>query len=245
GEDESAPCITVTRAREHNLREVSVEIPREKLVVVTGPSGSGKSTLAFDVIFAEGQRRYLETLSPYARQYMPQLPRPDVDRVSGVPPTVSLEQRMTRGGATSTVATVTEVSHYLRLLWARAGLLHCPEHGDPIAPRSPVALAGDVRAQHGRAKVAVLAPVVRGKKGLHRELLGKAKKDGFTEARIDGALVAIEDGMSLARFKEHDVELVVARLGAGDPQLSEAIERAARLAGGAVRVLGPKRESVL
>ena len=243
--EEAPPFIAVTRAREHNLREVSVEIPREKLVVVTPPSGSGKSTLAFDVIFAEGQRRYLETLSPYARQYMPQLPRPDVDRVVGVPPTVSLEQRTTRGGASSTVATVTEVSHYLRLLWARAGLLHCPEHGDPIAPRSPVALAGDVRAQHGRAKVAVLAPVVRGKKGLHRELLGKAKKDGFTEARIDGALVAIEDGMSLARFKEHDVELVVARLGADDLELPEAIERAARLGGGAVRVLGPKHESVL
>lgn len=241
--EDATPNIEVTRAREHNLREVSVEIPREKLVVVTGPSGSGKSTLAFDVVFAEGQRRYLETLSPYARQYMPQLPRPDVDRVVGVPPTVSLEQRVTRGGASSTVATVTEVAHYLRLLWARAGLLHCPEHGDPIAPRSPVALASDVGARFGHGTAVVLAPVVRGRKGLHRELLVKAKKDGFTEARIDGELQAIEDGMSLARFKEHDVELVVGRMAADDPALPDAIAKAARLGGGAVRVLGkaPRR----
>ncbi len=243
--NEAEAAITVTRAREHNLREVSVSIPREKLVVVTGPSGSGKSTLAFDVIFAEGQRRYLETLSAYARQYMPQLPRPDVDRVSGVPPTVSLEQRTTRGGATSTVATVTEVSHYLRLLWARAGLLHCPDHGDPIAPRTPMALAADVKKAFGRAKVAVLAPVVRGRKGLHRELLQKAKRDGFTEARIDGAFRDLEEGMALARFKEHDVELVVARTSASDPLLADAIGRAARLGGGAVRVVGSKRELLL
>ncbi len=244
-ERDERPVIAVTRAREHNLRAVSVEIPRERLVVVTGPSGSGKSTLAFDVIFAEGQRRYLETLSPYARQYMPQLPRPDVDRVVGVPPTVSLEQRTTRGGASSTVATVTEVAHYLRLLWARAGLLHCPDHGLPIAARSAAALAEDVARAHGRAKVAVLAPVVRAKKGLHRELLAKAKKDGFLEARIDGALSPIEDGMALARFKEHDVDLVVARARASDGALAEAIDRAARLGGGAVRVLAGEAELLL
>ena len=229
--------LTVTRAREHNLQDVSVSIPREKLVVVTGPSGSGKSTLAFDVIFAEGQRRYLETLSPYARQYMPQLPRPDVDRVAGVPPTVSLEQRMTRGGASSTVATVTEVAHYLRLLWARAGLPHCPEHGAPIAARSPTSIAEGVSSAHGKRAVAVLAPVVKGRKGLHRELLARARKDGFTEARIDGSFCTIEKGMALERFKEHDVELVVSRSRGNDPELVLAIERAASLGKGQLRVV--------
>ncbi|MCB9591490.1 MAG: excinuclease ABC subunit UvrA [Sandaracinaceae bacterium] len=231
-------AIVVTRAREHNLREVSVAIPREQLVVVTGPSGSGKSTLAFDVIFAEGQRRYLETLSAYARQYMPQLPRPDVDRVTGVPPTVSLEQRTTRGGANSTVATVTEAAHYLRLLWARAGTPRCPEHGLPIAARTCASIAEALGEEHGSRVIRVLAPVVKGRKGLHRDLLTKAKRDGLTEARIDGELVEIEDGMALARFVEHDVDLVVARLAASDgPALLAALERAAELGRGQIRIL--------
>ncbi|HJL19058.1 MAG TPA: excinuclease ABC subunit UvrA [Sandaracinaceae bacterium LLY-WYZ-13_1] len=237
--------LTVTRAREHNLRAVDVAIPREKLVVITGPSGSGKSTLAFDVIFAEGQRRYLETLSPYARQYMPQLPRPDVDRVAGVPPTVSLEQRITRGGANSTVATVTEVAHYLRLLWARAGLPHCPEHAEPIAARSAASIAEDLRARASRRKLRVLAPVVKGRKGLHRELLAKARADGFEEARIDGRLQPIEPGMALARFKEHDVELVVAHTTGDDPALLAAVERAAELGGGQLRVRAGRTERLL
>jgi excinuclease ABC subunit A len=237
--------LTVTRAREHNLRDVSVGIPREKLVVITGPSGSGKSTLAFDVIFAEGQRRYLETLSPYARQYMPQLPRPDVDRVAGVPPTVSLEQRTTRGGANSTVATVTEVAHYLRLLWARAGLPHCPEHGEPIAARSALSIAEELKARFGERRLIVLAPVVKGRKGLHRELLTRARADGFEEARIDGRLRAIEEGMALARFEEHDVDLVVARTRGDAEDLLAAVERAAELGDGQLRVRAGKTERLL
>ncbi|MFW6067725.1 MAG: excinuclease ABC subunit UvrA [Myxococcota bacterium] len=243
---EAVRPIRIEGAREHNLDDVSVEVPREKLVVVTGPSGSGKSTLAFDVLYAEGQRRYLETLSPYARQYMPQLPRPAVDRVVGVPPSVSLEQRTTRGGGNSTVATITEVAHYLRLMWARAGLLHCTDCGVPIAPRSPAALAEDLRERVGRrSRVTVLAPVVRGRKGFHRELLEKAYAAGFREARVDGELRSIEPGMRLDRFKEHDVDLVVGRPRAGDPELETKLAEALARGEGSAKVLAKDRELLL
>ncbi len=238
-------ALVVTRAREHNLKEVSVEIPREQLVVVSGPSGSGKSTLAFDVIFAEGQRRYLETLSPYARQYMPQLPRPDVDRVVGVPPTVSLEQRMTRGGASSTVATVTEVAHYLRLLWATVGVPHCPEHMEPIAARSVGQIAAQLAGSHKQKKVRVLAPVVKAKKGLHRERLAKAVADGFERARIDGELTELTPGMALARFKEHDIDLLVGEARASDAELFGLLERAAAEGEGQIRVEIGRRQELL
>jgi excinuclease ABC subunit A len=244
------PLIQIENATEHNLKHVDLGIPREQLVVMTGPSGSGKSSLAFDVIFAEGQRRYLETLSPYARQYMPQLPRPAVDRVLGIPPCVSLEQRITRGGVTSTVATVTEVAHHLRLLWARAGLLHCPDCRVPIAPRPARALIDEVLgAAPAGAEVKVLAPVVRGRKGSHREVFAKAVKEGVREARIDGAMRRIAADTKLERYKEHDVELVLGALDAGDPAL-EALLRSALEKGdgaafvfidGAARLLSTKR----
>ncbi len=228
--DASPGAISIEHAREHNLKDVSVEIPREKLVTVTGPSGSGKSTLTFDVLFAEGQRRYLETLSPYARQYLPQLPRPDVDRVTGVPPTVALEQRVTRGGSTSTVATVTEVAHYLRLLWARAGLLHCPKCDVPIAARAPALLTEDALRRFGtRREITVLAPVVRGRKGHYREQLEGWRKAGFVEARVDGNVRALEAGMSLARFVEHEIELVVERVKGDAARLEAAVRKASEL----------------
>jgi excinuclease ABC subunit A len=242
----SSRALEVRNAHEHNLRHVSLDIPREKLVVVTGPSGSGKSTLAFDVVFAEGQRRYLETLSPYARQYLPQLPRPHVDRVAGVPPTVALEQRLARGGATSTVATVTEVSHYLRVLWARAGLLHCPDCQLPIAARSPSLLADDALARFGtRTELTVLAPVVRGRKGHHRELLDKHYADGFREARIDGQMRALAPGTSLARFVEHEIELVVERVRGDGSALESALRRASILGAGSLRLLAKNEDLLL
>ncbi|MEM8605663.1 MAG: excinuclease ABC subunit UvrA [Myxococcota bacterium] len=234
--------IRIAGAREHNLRNVSVQIPREQLVVITGPSGSGKSTLAFDVLFAEGQRRYLETLSPYARQYMPQLPRPSVDQVLGVPPSVSLEQRLTRAGANSTVATVTEVSHYLRLIWARIGVLHCVECGVPIAARPAAELARDIQKRFKKTKVTLLAPVVRGRKGIHRELLAKAQRDGFSEARIDGVLTQLEPGHKVDRYLEHDIELVIGRESASGDGLLTLLERALSVGDGAAWVIGGTQE---
>ena len=225
--------IRIAGAREHNLKNITVHIPRDQLVVVTGPSGSGKSTLAFDVLFAEGQRRYLETLSPYARQYMPQLPRPAVDQVVGVPPSVSLEQRMTRAGANSTVATVTEVSHYLRLIWARIGVLHCVDCEVPIAARPATQLVHDIARRFGEKKVTLLTRVMRGRKGMHRELFKKAMKDGFSEAHIDGELRRLEPGMKLDRYIEHDVELVVGRAGGKSPELLQLLEKALEVGGGA------------
>jgi excinuclease ABC subunit A len=237
--------IEVIGARENNLREVEVEIPREQLVVLTGPSGSGKSTLAFDTLYAEGQRRYLETVTAYARQYLPQLPRPAVDRIIGLPPSVSLEQRTTHGAFNSTVATVTEIAHYLRLLFARVGLLHCPECELPITARQPALLAKDVRRRFGKRQVTVLAPVVRATKGAHRELLGRALDDGFTEARIDGSWRALKPGMKLARYQEHDVDLVVDRITADSALLLDVLRKALKRSGGIVRVLGPDEELLL
>ncbi|HEX2677678.1 MAG TPA: excinuclease ABC subunit A, partial [Polyangiales bacterium] len=220
-------------------------IPREQLVVVTGPSGSGKSTLAFDVVFAESQRRYLETLSPYVRQYLKQLPRPAVDRVLGTPPGVSLEQRSTGGAKNSTVATVTEVAHYLRVVFARAGLLHCPKCAVPIAPRSPEALAEDARQHFGKADVTLLAPVVRSRKGAHKDILTRARADGYTSARIDGRVVEITPRMSLDRYKEHDVELLIGKLRPGTPEFTATLERGLALGDGAVRLLAGKAELLL
>jgi len=237
--------IEVIGARENNLREVDVNIPREQLVVLTGPSGSGKSTLAFDTLYAEGQRRYLETVTAYARKYLPQLPRPAVDRIVGLPPSVSLEQRTTHGAFNSTVATITEIAHYLRLLFARTGLLHCPECELPITARQPALLAKDVRRQFGTRQVTVLTPVVRATKGAHRELLGRAFDDGFTEARIDGSWRVLKPGMKLARYQEHDVDLVIDRITADSANLLDLLRKALKRSGGVVRVLGQQKELLL
>jgi excinuclease ABC subunit A len=215
--------ICVSHAREHNLKEVSCAIPHGKVCVVTGPSGSGKSSLAFDVIFAEGQRRFMETLTPYARQFLPMLPRPDVDSVTGVPPSIALEQRTSRGGANSTVATVTEVAHYLRLLYAKVGELHCPKCDGVVAPVSADALYERlVRSRESgkspprpegvralKANVTVYAPAVRARKGTYLDLFTAASRAGVTHARVDGAIVAIEPPPKLAKSREHTIDLVV------------------------------------
>jgi excinuclease ABC subunit A len=202
-------AITVSHAREHNLKELSCAIPHGQVCVVTGPSGSGKSSLAFDVVFAEGQRRFMETLTPYARQFLPTLPRPDVDAVSGVPPSIALEQRTSRGGANSTVATVTEVAHYLRLLFAKVGELHCPTCDTVVAPMSADTLFQQLAVSNGTRPKTIYAPAVRARKGTYLDLFTSASRAGIQAARVDGAIVGIDPPPRLAKTKEHTIDLIV------------------------------------
>jgi excinuclease ABC subunit A len=199
--------IVVSHAREHNLKEVSCAIPHGQVCVVTGPSGSGKSSLAFDVVFAEGQRRFMETLTPYARQFLPTLPRPDVDAVTGVPPSIALEQRTSRGGANSTVATVTEVAHYLRLLYAKVGELHCPKCDTIVAPVTADALYERLVREGGTRTF--YAPAVRARKGTYLDLFTAASRAGVKAARVDGAIVGIEPPPKLAKTREHTIDFIV------------------------------------
>ncbi|MFO0737860.1 MAG: excinuclease ABC subunit UvrA [Labilithrix sp.] len=232
-DDATPDAIGVVHAREHNLKDVSCRVPHGKLCVVTGPSGSGKSSLAFDVVFAEGQRRFMETLTPYARQFLPTLPRPDVDLVTGVPPSIALEQRTSRAGANSTVATVTEIAHYLRLLYAKVGDLFCPKCGGHVTPSAPDALFARLTKQRG--KRTLYAPAVRARKGTYLDVFTNASRAGLQTARVDGQIVAIDPPPKLAKAKEHSIDLIV-HYGAMDTLDRAAFDRALAWGGGAVRV---------
>ena len=202
-------AIQVCGAREHNLKNIDVKIPREQMVVITGLSGSGKSTLAFDILFAEGQRRFLDSMSPYARQFVEQLEKPDVDMVSGLPPSVAIEQRVTRGGGKSTVATVTEIYHFLRLLFAKTGTQFCPDCDLPVEKKSLAAIAKQIESTVKRGLVRVLAPLVKARKGFHTEVARWAECQGFDTLYVDGKLVPIAHFRKLERFKEHTIDVVV------------------------------------
>ena len=231
--------ITVRGARQHNLKNIDVEIPRNTLTVITGLSGSGKSSLAFDTIYAEGQRRYVETLSAYARQFLDQMERPDVDGIDGLSPSISIEQKTTSRSPRSTVGTITEIYDYLRLLFASIGAPHCPKCGRAIARQSAEQIVQRVMALTPEDRVMVLAPIVRGRKGEFRKEMDKLVQHGFTRARVDGELVNLEDDLRLDKRKNHTIEVVIDRLLVKpgiEHRLELSVGLAMKLAGGLVQV---------
>src|SRR5207249_3184500 len=234
-------AIQVHGAREHNLKNIDVKIPRERMVVITGLSGSGKSTLAFDILFAEGQRRFLDSMSPYARQFVEQLEKPDVDLVSGLPPSVAIEQRVTRGGGKSTVATVTEVYHFLRLLFAKTGTQFCPHCDLPVAKQSVASIVKQIEATAKREPLKVLAPLVKARKGFHTDVARWAERQGFDTLYVDGRLLPVSHFRKLERFKEHTIDVVV---GVIDwkriANASDVARRALEIGRGTARLLDSK-----
>lgn len=231
--------ILIEGAREHNLNEVSLEIPRNKLVVFTGVSGSGKSSLAFDTIYAEGSRRYMETLSSYARQFIGGLKRPDVENIEGLSPVISIEQKTVTRSPRSTVGTVTEVHDFLRLLYARAADAYSLETGEPMVKYADEDIVKSIDKRFSGERILILSPVVRGRKGHYRELFEKARKQGYVRARVDGDIVELDSGFKLDRYKVHDIELVVDRLvaGADKGRMQSSIRTALKLGGGSMSVI--------
>ncbi len=232
--------IIIRNAREHNLKNVDITIPREKFTVITGISGSGKSTVAFDILFAEGQRRYLESLNAYARQFVQPAGRPDVDAVAGIPPTVAIEQRTSRGGRKSTVATMTEIYHFLRLLFVKLGTQYCPECDVPIKPQTSEAIIATLMKNYRGKRMSLLAPLVMARKGYYTDLAKWANKKGFTQLRVNGELVATDDWPRLDRYREHTIELPVAECQITpkfEAELRSALQRCLDFGKGVVHVL--------
>ncbi len=232
-----ADQLIIRGAREHNLKDVSLDLPRDSLIVFTGLSGSGKSSLAFDTIFAEGQRRYVESLSAYARQFLGQMDKPDVDFIEGLSPAVSIDQKSTSKNPRSTVGTITEVYDYLRLLYARAGRPHCPTCGAPIERQTPQQIVDRVLAMEEGARFQVLAPVIRGRKGEYVELFKQLQTQGFSRARVDGETYGLDDPPTLDKQRKHTIEVVVDRLSVKESskrRLTDSVETALNLAGGLV-----------
>ncbi|MEJ6829276.1 MAG: ATP-binding cassette domain-containing protein, partial [Akkermansiaceae bacterium] len=237
--------IALSGLRHHNLKNVSLDIPLHEFVVISGLSGSGKSTLAFDVLFAEGQRRFLDSMSPYARQFASQLEKPDLDLIEGLPPTVAIEQRISRGGGKSTVGTVTEIFHFLRLLYAKVGIQHCPQSGEAVISQTPEAIGlqlGKLLKKHKTLRL--LSPVLKARKGFHKEFATAAEKAGFEEMFIDGQLILTEDFQPLARHKAHDIDFVVGQLS-NKKDAPDLLATALQYGKGTFRVLTPSQGSDL
>ena len=231
--------ITIKGAKEHNLKNINIEIPRDKLVVITGLSGSGKSSLAFDTLYAEGQRRYVESLSAYARQFLGLMEKPDVESIEGLSPAISIDQKTTSKNPRSTVGTVTEIYDYIRLLYARIGIPHCPNCGKKIEKQSIDQIIDSIMALEEGTKIQVLAPVVRGRKGEYVKLLQDFQKEGFVRAKVDGEIVELSDDLDIDRKKKHNISIIVDRLVMKPEirsRLTESVEIAMKHAGKLVSI---------
>ncbi len=232
--------LVIRGARQHNLREIDLELPREKLIVITGLSGSGKSSLAFDTIYAEGQRRYVESLSAYARQFLGLMEKPDVDAIEGLSPAISIEQKTVAKNPRSTVGTVTEIYDYLRLLWARIGIPHCHSCGDPVLRQPATQIVDQILTIGEGTRVELLASLVRGRKGEFRDLFEKARKEGFVRIRVDGETYDLSEPPILSRYENHDIAVIVDRLVLNHKdreRLADSVEIALRTGDGVLEVL--------
>jgi excinuclease ABC subunit A len=239
--------ITVKGAREHNLKSIDIRIPRDKITVITGLSGSGKSSLAFDTIYAEGQRRYVESLSTYARQFLGQMEKPDVDYIEGLSPAISIEQRTAGTNPRSTVGTITEIYDYLRLLFARVGVPHCYKCGREISRQTSEQMVDRILEFKNGTAVQIMAPMVRGRKGEHKNLIARARKEGFVRARIDGRLHDLDRSIKLDKKRKHTIEIVIDRLKLGGDirwRLADSVETALKLGSGVV-VIGVDGEELV
>ena len=227
--------IKIRGANEHNLKNISLDIPRNELVVLTGLSGSGKSSLAFDTIYAEGQRRYMESLSSYARQFLGQMEKPDVESIEGLSPAISIDQKSTNRNPRSTVGTVTEIYDYMRLLYARIGIPHCPKCGREIRKQTVDQMVDQIMTLPERTKIQLLAPMVRGRKGRHEKILEQAKRSGYVRVMIDGNLHELSEEITLEKNIKHNIEIVVDRLVVKpgiEKRLTDSIETVMKLSDG-------------
>ncbi len=227
--------IKIRGANEHNLKNIDLDIPRDEFVVLTGLSGSGKSSLAFDTIYAEGQRRYMESLSSYARQFLGQAEKPDVEKIEGLSPAISIDQKSTNRNPRSTVGTVTEIYDYFRLLYARIGIPHCPKCGKEIKKQTVDQMTDQLLSLPERTKIQLLAPVVRGRKGTHQKMLEQAKRSGYVRVIADGNMYELTEEIPLEKNKKHNIEIVVDRLivkEGVDKRMTDSIESVLELSGG-------------